>query len=180
MTDTSLPLPPEAKSQPAEARAESSVADKPKRARRPRKEAVKRARRRRGENDQTMGMKLEVTFEKDPAYEYRWINEGVDGQRLFDKTKRDDWDVVSKDGEPSDNVGSAVRRAVGGTNSDPIYAYLCRKPKDLFDEDYLRKQEHNNKLMSAIREGQAPVPAGKGLTEADNVHGEGIQTRGRL
>jgi len=175
MTDENLPLAPGADTVP-EVQATAAA----KRSRKPRKAKEKTQRRRRGSNDASMGLKLEVGFEKDPDYTYRWINAGIDDQRLTDKTVRDDWDVVSMDGEPSDNTGDAVRRAVGSTGGEPLYSYLCRKPKDLHEEDQRTKQKHNDDLMAAVKGGRAPIPAGTGLSEADHVHGEGVTVKGRL
>lgn len=136
-------------------------------------------RRRRGDNDTTLGLKLGVRFDLDPNYEYRWINEGIDGSRLYAKTKEDDWDTLSVDGEPSDSEGAIVRRAVGGTNAAPVYAYLCRKPKDLYQEDMAKRQKHNDKLMNEVKEG--PIKSdGPGLKAKDNAYvpAEGISVGG--
>jgi hypothetical protein len=136
-------------------------------------------RRRRAENDATLGLKLGVQFELDPAYEYRWINEGIDGSRLHAKTVKDDWDTLSESGEPSDSEGgTVVRRAVGENKSGPVYAYLCRKPRELYDEDMAKRQKHNDKLMNEVKSG--PVKDGPGLKATDNAYvpAEGISIGG--
>lgn len=176
MADANLPEPPVQSDAPLI----EAAAPKPRRSRAKRKDDTKTRRRRRGDNDQSMSLKMAVGFEKDPNYAYRWINEGVDGQRLRDKTVADDWDIVSDDGEPSNDAGSSVRRAVGGTNGAPIYSYLCRKPKELHEEDTRAKQKRNDDLMNAVKGGKAPVQRGQGLTEADHVHGDGVRAKGRL
>jgi hypothetical protein len=135
-------------------------------------------RRRRGDNDATLGLKLGVQFELDPNYEYRWINEGIDGSRLHAKTVKDDWDTLSETGEPSDSEGGVIRRAVGETKSGPVYAYLCRKPRDLYEEDMAKRQKHNDKLMNEVKQG--PVKDGPGLKATDNAYvpAEGISVGG--
>lgn len=137
-------------------------------------------RRRRGDNDTTLGLKLGVQFDLDPNYEYRWINEGIDGSRLHAKTIEDDWDTLSKDGEPSDSEGAVVRRAVGESKSGPIYAYLCRKRKDLYDEDMAKRQKINDKLMNEVKEGPSRDGSAGGLTAKDNAYvpAEGISVGG--
>lgn len=146
-----------------------------------RAEATQRERRRRGSNDATSDMKLGFRFKPDPNYEYRWINHGVDGQRIKDKTIDDDWDMVSSEGEQTSDVGTALRRAVGQNASGPIYSYLCRKPKDWHEADQRQKQERNDRMMEHIRGGKSPMDIstrgqpGKGLSQSDNVYGaEGI------
>lgn len=136
-----------------------------------RAEATRRERRRRNSNDKFADMKLGVSFEFDKEYEYRWINHGIDGQRLHDKTVRDDWEVVNAEGEPSDGLGSALRRAVGESKSGPIYSYLCRKPKDWYEADHRKKQERNDRMMDHIRNGLPPVEPKRGLTSKDHVYG---------
>lgn len=137
-------------------------------------------RRRRDTNDQTLGLKLGVQFELDPNYEYRWINEGIDGSRLHAKTVLDDWDTLSTKGEPSDSEGAVIRRAVGETKSGATYAYLCRKPKDLYDEDMGKRQKHNDKLMNEVKDGPSKSADGPGLKAKDNAYvpTEGISVGG--
>jgi hypothetical protein len=111
-----------------------------------------------------------VNFPLDPAYEYRWINEGIDGSRLHDKTVRDDWDVVSYDGAKSvahedlltmrkdgDDASRVARRVVGESMGRPSYAYLCRKPKKYYDADKAKDLEINRQRIDAIRGGEAPT-----------------------
>ena len=160
----------------------TTAAENALRARSARNEEEGRRRRRRGDNDQTHQLKLGVRFDKDPNRVYRWINMGVDGQRFYDKCVEDDWDPVNQEGEPTDNVGTMIRRAVGGTNADPVYAVLCSKPRDLYEADVAeRERVKNDALMDRIKDGTPLQAAGqRQLTEADNVHGDGVAVSGRL
>lgn len=187
--DVQLPPPPKADGRSREAREarrrataevqrDTVVATAPQpneqRERPTRAEATRRERRRRNSNDKTGDFKLGYRFTPDPAYEYRWINNGIDGQRIYDKTVLDDWEMVNADGELSDNAGSALRRAVGESKSGPIYSYLCRKPKDWYEADHRKKQERNDKMMDAIRAGRPPldISGRQGLTAKDHVYGQ--------
>lgn len=137
----------------------------------PRAEATRRERRRRENVDKTRDMKLGFRFTPDKNYEYRWINEGIDNQRLKDLTIDDDWEAVSATGEPVDGAGSVLRRAVGESKSGPQYAVLCRKPKDWYDADHRKGQARNDKLMSHIRQGKPPTDISKALKPSDHVYG---------
>lgn len=123
------------------------------------------SRRARGHNDLSHQMKLGVGFKLDEQnFEYRWINGGLDDQRLRDKTRAEqqgaDWSPLTSDGkEPSDSTGTVLRRAVGTNQAGQVeYAYLCRKPKDLYEEDQGVTQALNDKRMQAIHAGKATAP----------------------
>jgi len=129
------------------------------------RESIERRRRKaRGANDLSHQMKLGVGFRLDNEFEYRWINGGLDDQRLHDKTRQEqpgaDWSPLTSDGsEASDSTGSVLRRAVGTIGAGQVeYAYLCKKPKDLYDEDHGNIQALNDKRMQAIFDGQASAP----------------------
>lgn len=141
-----------------------------------RAEATQRERRRRDNVDRTRDLKLGISFNIDPAYEYRWVNSGVDDQRIHRLTKDDDWERVNAEGEASDDTGAYIRRAVGEGPSGPKYAYLCRKPKDWYEADHRKGQERNDKLMRHIRAGQNPMDISRSLKSSDNVYGaDGIR-----
>jgi hypothetical protein len=144
----------------------NAIRERPTRA-----DTVKKERRRRDGVDKTHNLKLGIRFELDPNYEYRWINHGVDGQRLKDLTVDDDWDMVSAEGEPSDGPGTALRRAVGESKTGPIHAYLCRKPKDLYESDHRKGQKRNDKMMQHIRAGKPPTDIARALKTSDHVYG---------
>jgi hypothetical protein len=87
--------------------------------------------------------------ERDPNYEYRWIND--DKSRVSALTKQDDWDVVQSDEEESHTGASTVTRQVGTKASgEPLMAYLVRKPKKYADEDRAKRQAALDEQMSAI------------------------------
>lgn len=143
------------------------------RARPTRAQVEGRERRRRENVDKTRDMKLGIRFDLDPNYEYRWVLDGPDDQRLKRLTIDDDWDVVNNDGEPSDQPGTGVRRAVGERSTGFKYQYLCRKPKDLYDLDHRKGQERNDRMMNHIRQGVNPMDATRSLGTADHVYGQG-------
>lgn len=175
--EMTLPPAPAARKRDAK-RAETAGADEKiveTRERPTRAETTRRERRRRENVDRVSELKLGITFEMDPAFEYRWVNEGIDGQRLHRLTVEDDWEAVSKEGVASDGVGSALRRAVGESKSGPIYAYLCRKPKDWYETDHRKRQQRDDKLMSYIKEGRPPTAPEKGLKQSDHVYGDGVR-----
>lgn len=90
------------------------------------------------------------------AYEYRWIND--DGGRLIDMTQNDDWDIVSNNGGTvkldARLGGSAVATVVGKqANGNAMMAYLCRKPKDWYEEDQAEKSEILDRQLAQLRRG---------------------------
>lgn len=129
---------------------------------RSRRRSERRQRRARGKNDLSHRMKLGVGFELDPDFKYRWINAKVGDQRLHDLTQKDaegaDWMPVSKTGElvdeESDSTGTVLRRAVGVNQAGEVeYAYLCAKPRDLYEQDRESIQALNDKRIEAITRG---------------------------
>lgn len=151
---------------------------------RSRENTEKRSRRARGKNDLSHQMKLGVTFDLDPNYEYRWINGGLDDQRFHDKTRPNqqgaDWSPVTSTGEDaSDSTGTVLRRAVGTNQANAVeYSYLCRKPRDLYEEDHGAIQALNDKRMQAIYEGRGSAPGesapeGLGYEQRTEMTGSG-------
>lgn len=139
-------------------------------------------RRARGSNDLSHQLKLGVGFKLDPNYEYRWINGGLDDQRLHDKTRTEqqgaDWVPLTSNGtEHSDSTGTVLRRAVGTNQAGQVeYAYLCRKPKDLYDEDQALVQALNDKRMQAIYAGKASAPGEKSAPDGLGYGQETVMT----
>lgn len=157
----------------AQVRAEApTLRDDQVRERPTRADATRRERRRRENVDKTRDMKLGIRFDLDPDYEYRWVLDGPDDQRLKRLTIDDDWEVVNNDGEPSDQPGTGVRRAVGERSTGFKYQYLCRKPKSFYDEDHRKGQERNDRMMKHIRQGVNPMDATRSLGQADHVYGQ--------
>ena len=108
-------------------------------------------------------------------FKYRMINH--DEARLQVMTREDDWDVVAK----GDNVcetadlGDAVTRQVGKmADGKPLLAYLCRKPKHLYDEDQAAKAAELDRQEKELRRGNTR----DGSSQADYVPASGIVMRG--
>lgn len=143
----------------AEVRTSAPSEDAPRRSRQARESRLRKAR---GQNDLSHQLKLGVGFKLDPDFEYRWINGGLDDQRLHDKTRTEepggDWQPVSNTGEePSDSTGTVLRRAVGTNQAGQVeYAYLCRKPREYYEDDHALLQERNDKRIQAIYRGRDP------------------------
>lgn len=98
-------------------------------AREPRAEALQQERRRR--RDGTLDRMSELTLavpetvkEDHPDHTFRWVNDA--GNRMHRMTVRDDWDKV--DGVAPIPVGT-------DKEGKPIYAHLCKKPREFWDED---------------------------------------------
>lgn len=130
-----------------------------------RAQSEKRQRRRRENFTDSHNLKLNVPEEaKDPGYVYRWINDTANG-RLLDKTKFDDWDVVDVDqmkgyADPQKNVdgGQQMCRIVGTQrdSNEPLRGYLCRKPRDWYEEDKLKEQRPLDEIDEQLKRGQVP------------------------
>lgn len=128
----------------------------------PRAEAEKVERRRRTDN-LGQAKRLSVIGPLDRAsYEYRWVND-VD-VRLMQKTRYDDWDICAQEGgalKPDVSHDGAVRTLVGAKkDGQPMYAYLCRKPKAMAEEDRRAKKRQLDAIEEQIRRGAIPDPQG--------------------
>lgn len=132
-------------------------------------ETKARRRRRDVDSEEDRNMKLAIPAAlKDPNYEYRWINDTAGG-RIMDKTQADDWDQVtktdlSKEGYSVNSLdtGDAIKRVVGSQDGRPLYAYLCRKPKEFYEEDKQAEQAKIDELEEQILRGQTSDPKGLG------------------
>ncbi len=140
--------------------------------RKPRKET---ARRRRKDRGGIVGQRLGVAESNLDfnAFSYRWINDAP--ARMIAKTKEDDWDVVHQNGKEiadASDLGSAVSQVVG-THADgsPMRAYLCRKPKDWYDEDQSAKVKMLDSQLAELRRGNTR----DGSSQSDYVPNEGIR-----
>lgn len=136
-----------------------------------RAEATRRGRRRRSDTSATAGLKLHVPSDMlDPNYEYRFITDDADfgdegqrvGQRMHAKTKLDDWDLVMSDtGIDGQGEGTPIKRRVGKNEAGrPNYGYLCRKPKDWYDEDKAKEQKLIDEREESMRRGTVQGPEG--------------------
>lgn len=121
-----------------------------------RAETMQRDRRRRTDGD-GLPRKLAVTGTLDTgAYEYRWINDA--DARLHMKTQGDDWDIVAQDGgemKPDASDYSGATRTLVGAKKDgqPMYSYLCRKPKELAALDRAAKDARLSEIEGQIKRG---------------------------
>lgn len=143
----------------------------------------KARRRRRGdssyENSGRLGVDTALLDRENFAY--RWINDA--GGRLQYMTTQQDWDIVKdtrvKD-EGGKNEGAQVRQIVGANkDGSPMYAYLCREPKEFFKEDQARKNKRLDEEHEAMLRGE--VRGENTLTASDPnayVPAEGISIRG--
>jgi hypothetical protein len=132
---------------------------------------TRRERRRRSDTSQTAGLKLHIPEHlKDPSFEYRWINDDADfdtegqrvGQRMHAKTVLDDWDQVTvKEGIDGQGEGTPVKRLVGrGEAGRPVYAYLCKKPKDWYRQDKAKELDAVKRREEEMRRGASQGPEG--------------------
>ncbi len=142
-----------------------SELDKPK-GRTPRKEKVKKERRRRSGLGLETNMRLHIPDDqKDPNYHYHWLNDSPG--RIAAKTVKDDYDIVTEAELREGGENVQVKRAVGtGANGEWQYAYLCKKPKEYYDGDKATEQESIASAEKAAKEG-AP-PGADGLSTSDH------------
>ena len=123
----------------------------------PRQDTVKKTRRRREGLGLDRNLRLHVPEDwKDKNFHYHWINDTPG--RLMNKTVQDDYDIVTEEelrGEKiGEGEGTQVKRAVGtGADGGWQYAYLCRKPKDFYDEDKQSEQAEIDSKMQSIKQG---------------------------
>lgn len=140
----------------------------------PRVQETRSRRRRRDDSAETWNRKLYVPerFLDRTKYVYRWIND--DGGRIQEKTRFDDFDIVTADqmGEGYSEVardqadGNSVRRQVGKQDGKPLYAYFCRKLKEFAEEDQAKKMADIASQEETMRRGPLPTRDGLGQAEA--------------
>jgi len=140
----------------------------------PRIEATKSDRRRRRDDGPMAGLKLAVPEGlKEQGFEYRWVND--DGRRVHDKTVMDDWDRVMTPAIESEGEGTPVKRLVGKQEGGaPLYAYLCRKPTEFYQEDKSKEQRRIKEQEDAMKRGPGAIPGGLGGSTS-YVPGQGNQ-----
>ena len=148
-----------------------------KKGRAPRKEESKKRRRRREGIGIEGSLRLHVPEEaKDPNFHYHWLTDKPG--RIQAKTVNDDYDIVTeqelqarldkKDYTAGDKDTQAMRAVGYGENGQWMNAYLCKKPKEFYDEDKAKEQEDIAEAMKATKEG---LPGGSdGLGTADHVY----------
>lgn len=118
-----------------------------------RAEEVQKRRRRREGMGAERNLKLAIP-DKDPNYEYRWVNNRPG--RVHQLTKNDDWDVAPEMNGPG--LGTVGERTVDKTTGEQ--AILLRKPKELYDEDQREKEKLLKARDETMRRGALPDPAG--------------------
>lgn len=124
-----------------------------------RAEAIKERRRKRNLRDAggRLGVNLEAMDRQ--RFKYRWIND--EEFRFFAKTQQDDWTPVyqSSYGEVKDitDLSSAVSVVVGKKeDGSPMRAYLCRKPRQWWEDDQRQKVEDIERMLDEMRAGNDP------------------------
>lgn len=115
-------------------------------------EEVQQRRRRREGMGPERNLKLAVP-DKDPNYEYRWVNNRPG--RVHQLTKNDDWDVAPEQNGPG--LGTIGERTVDKTTGEQ--AILLRKPKEFYDEDQREKEKLLKSRDDAMRRGPPTAPA---------------------
>lgn len=159
-----------------------------------RAEEVATSRRRRQDFGGLPNMKLAVhEGAKDPNYEYRIINDKPG--RIHQKTVMDDWDIV-KTTEMNGHVDYAKQAGEGTPmafmagsmeGGAPMKAYLCRKPKQFYEEDKGKEQAVIDAKEESIKRGIVKGPEGQGLPQEvsyvpggkDGMSGSNTIRRGR-
>ena len=142
----------------------------------PRAEAVREERRRR--TDVSLEGRAPLDWPErliaDPRYVYHTFNDV--GNRMHSKTVQDDWDIVRDVTEPDPDgraEGAQARKLVGSTkDGKPIFAYLCRKRKDWFDEDFRKRQRKLDEQDQQIKTGKiaGSSESGAAALSADSPH----------
>ena len=126
----------------------SDTAQRPTRA-----DQVRTERRRKPGSTVNSGLKLHVDASlKDPAYEYRWVNDVPGRVQSF---ANQDWDRVDNAeiaGEGNAN-GTIPTKFVGMVSGGPTNAVLMRKRKDWHEADQIEKRKPLNAQDEAIRRG---------------------------
>ena len=165
------------------------------RGRMPRAQAVATERRRRtpGTLNVMNQFKLDIFHpsQLDPTMIYRWITD--EGNRIAGATQMDDYDLVkpveikgyetmpkSLLGEGGDTIRTYVETNKGG---QPIYAYLCRKPRAYWEADNAENQERfNAKLERRVVGGEAapvgPTVEGAPAVPAEHLDGNFYASQG--
>lgn len=107
-------------------------------------------------------------------FSHRWIND--EEYRMIQKLKSDDWTIVTQDGgeikDDASDLGNAVSHVVG-TNKQggAMRAFLCRKPREWYEEDKIEKQTELDEQLNRLRIGQSA----QGEAQADYIPNEGIK-----
>lgn len=131
------------------------------RARTPRMDIERSKRRRRDDIGVGRMRNLDVIGEKDPNFEYRWVND--EPGRMYQLTKADDWEVVNLGdlGEAhakDKGVGTGIERVIDKRTGKR--AVLLRKPKDYYVADKAKEQGLIDDTEKSIKRGQISTAGG--------------------
>lgn len=121
-------------------------------------ERTQRRRRDDGTLDRVNRLILDIPDEvkaKYPEHDFRWIND--EGNRMYAKTRLDDWDAV--DDVPSIPVGT-------DRDGKPIKAHLCRKLKEFCAEDAAKKEDHLREQERGLVQGERDSAAKADLPDS--------------
>jgi hypothetical protein len=139
-----------------------------------RQEEVTTRRRRREELGANRNLKLYVPpEEKDPNFQYRWVNDRPGRIRQF--TVEDDYDVVSSPAVESTSTGTNIERVVSQSTGEN--AVLLRKPKKFYEDDQAQKQAAIDAQERALKRAAPASP--EGLTGPEAYVPGGKNTIGR-
>ena len=137
----------------------------------------RRERRRRPGQSLARHDRLALNGDKDPNYEYRWINDKPG--RVHRMTQQDDWDLVKNDefdrSEEEASSGTSMERVVDRSGTKAI---LVRKPKDYYEADQKAAQDEIDANEETIMRGHHGA---KGIAVGANgyeVDGNTIGTKG--
>lgn len=115
--------------------------------------------RRRRDDMETFGKRLAVRIppEMMKRFRFRWVNS--EESRLMTLYNRD-WDIVKPDmgvvKEDHSDLGEAISIVVGrNVDGSPLRAYLCRKPRQYYDEDVKKHQTELDNQMRELRRGNS-------------------------
>lgn len=112
-----------------------------------------------------------------PNFIYRWIKDTPGRLRMA--TKMDDYEKVqagelgpgfAMDATDSEG-GDTVRMYMGVEGGQPIYGYLCKKPRDFWEEDNEEIVERREDMMKGrVYAGEATDEDGRDLGPDDNAY----------
>lgn len=128
-----------------------------------RAQETKVVRRRRQGMGPERNLKLTIP-NKDPDYEYRWVNDRPG--RVDQLTKLDDWDIAPEMNGPG--LGTVGERTVDKTTGER--GVLLRKRKEFYDEDQAEKEKQLKARDDTMRRGPLPGPSGAGGAEQDKTY----------
>lgn len=125
-----------------------------------RAEEVRQTRRRRLDLDDESNAPLAVNHKylDHNNYAYRFINDTPGRlQKMYDE----DWDIVNdpRVKDDANSEGTPLRKLVGANkDGTPLYAYLHRKPKKMYNEDRGRKMTKITETEQALKRGMTGQP----------------------